>query len=123
MRIIETKNAPSAIGPYSQAIVAGGFIFTSGQIPLVPETGLIIEGGIKEQTIQVIKNIEAILLSANSSIQRVVKTTCYLKNIDDFAEFNAVYSKYFTSKPARSCVEVAAIPKNALVEVEVIAEI
>lgn len=122
MRIIETADAPSAIGPYSQAIVAGGFIFTSGQIPLVPETGLVVEGGIKEQTQQVIKNIEAILISASSNLQKVLKTTCYLKNINDFFEFNLVYSQYFTSKPARSCVEVAAIPKNALIEIEVIAE-
>ena len=123
MKVVETTKAPSAIGPYSQAVVTGGFIFTSGQIPLVPETGLIVEGGIKEQTEQVIKNIKAILLSAGSSIEKVIKTTCYLKNIDDFSDFNSVYSQHFISKPARSCVEVAAIPKNALVEIEVVAEI
>ena len=123
MNIIETKNAPAAIGPYSQAVITGGLVYTSGQIPLDPQTGLIAEGGIKEQTLQVIKNIDAILSAAGTGIDRVIKTTCYLKNIGDFAEFNAVYSQFFTSKPARSCVEVAAIPKNALVEIEVVAEI
>lgn len=123
MKIIETEKAPAAIGPYSQAIISGSFIYTSGQIPIVPETGLLVDGTIKEQTEQVIKNIDAILYAARSSLKNVVKTTCYLKNISDFSTFNSIYAKYFTSKPARSCVEVAKIPKDALIEIEVIAEI
>ena len=122
MKIIGTNNAPAAIGPYSQAIVSGGFIYTSGQIPIDPATGTLVEGGIEEQTEQVIKNLAAILEAAGSDLTKVIKTTCFLKNIGDFAAFNAVYEKYFTSKPARSCVEVAAIPKGALVEIELIAE-
>lgn len=121
MNKIETKNAPAAIGPYSQAIVTGGMIYTSGQIPLLPETGALLEGGIAEQTEQVIKNLSAVLEAAGSDLTKVVKTTCFLQNIGDFAAFNAVYEKHFTGKPARSCVEVAALPKGALVEVEVIA--
>lgn len=123
MKIIETEKAPAAIGPYSQAIISGNFIYTSGQIPIVPETGIFVDGTIKEQTEQVIKNIDAILSAARSSLENVVKTTCYLKNISDFSTFNSIYAKYFTSKPARSCVEVAKIPKDALVEIEVIAKI
>jgi 2-iminobutanoate/2-iminopropanoate deaminase len=122
MKINGTNNAPAAIGPYSQAIVSGGFIYTSGQIPIDPATGALVEGGIEEQTEQVIKNLAAILEAAGSDLTRVIKTTCFLKNIGDFAAFNAVYERYFTSKPARSCVEVAAIPKGALVEIELIAE-
>ena len=121
MNIIETKNAPAAIGPYSQAIITDGMIYTSGQIPLIPETGILIDGGIVEQTEQVIKNLSAVLEAAGSNLTKVVKTTCFLQNIGDFAAFNAVYEKYFTGKPARSCVEVAALPKGALVEIEVIA--
>jgi 2-iminobutanoate/2-iminopropanoate deaminase len=122
MKIIGTNNAPAAIGPYSQAIVSGGFIYTSGQIPIDPATGALVEGGIEEQTEQVIKNLAAILEAGGSDLTKVIKTTCFLKNIGDFAAFNAVYEKYFTGKPARSCVEVAAIPKGALVEIEVVAE-
>ena len=118
---IETKNAPAAIGPYSQAIAVGNFIFTSGQIPIDPHTGTFVSGGIEEQTEQVIKNLTAVLEEAGSSLDRAIKTTCFLKSIGDFAEFNAVYEKYFTGKPARSCVEVSALPKGALVEIEVIA--
>lgn len=121
MNIIETKNAPAAIGPYSQAIVTDGMIYTSGQIPLLPETGALLEGGIVEQTEQVIKNLSAVLEAAGSDLTKVVKTTCFLQNMGDFAAFNAVYEKHFTGKPARSCVEVAALPKGALVEIEVIA--
>lgn len=122
MNIIETKKAPAAIGPYSQAIVlSNGTIYTSGQIPLVPETGALLEGGISEQTEQVIKNLSAVLEAAGSNLTKVVKTTCFLQNMGDFAAFNAVYEKHFTGKPARSCVEVAALPKGALVEIEVIA--
>lgn len=121
MKIIQTKNAPAAIGPYSQAIVTGDMIYTSGQIPLVPETGTLREGGIAEQTEQAIKNLAAVLKEAGSDLTKVVKTTCFLQNIGDFAAFNAVYEQYFTGKPARSCVEVAALPKGALVEIEVVA--
>lgn len=121
MKTIQTKNAPAAIGPYSQAIVTGDMIYTSGQIPLVPETGALLAGGIAEQTEQAIKNLAAVLEAAGSDLTKVVKTTCFLQNIGDFAAFNAVYEKHFTGKPARSCVEVAALPKGALVEIEVIA--
>lgn len=121
MKKIETKNAPAAIGPYSQAISAGGFIYVSGQIPLNPETGTIDGAGIEAQSEQAIKNLDCILKEAGADFSKVVKTTCFLKNIADFAAFNAVYEKYFVSKPARSCFEVAALPKNALVEIEAIA--
>lgn len=121
MKKIETKNAPAAIGPYSQAISAGGFVYVSGQIPLNPETGTIDGAGIEAQSEQAIKNLGCILKEAGTDISKVVKTTCFLKNIADFAAFNAVYEKYFISKPARSCFEVAALPKNALVEIEAIA--
>lgn len=121
MKTIETKSAPEAIGPYSQAIVANGFVYTSGQIPLNPETGAIEGSGIEEQAEQAIKNLGEILKTAGTDFSKVVKTTCFLKNIADFAAFNAVYEKYFISKPARSCFEVAALPKNALVEIEAVA--
>lgn len=122
MKTIETKKAPAAIGPYSQAIIlSNGIVYTSGQIPLVPETGAITEGGIVEQTEQVIKNLAAVLEAAGSDLTKVIKTTCFLQSMGDFAAFNAVYEKHFTGKPARSCVEVAALPKGALVEIEVIA--
>ncbi|MBQ9280792.1 MAG: RidA family protein [Treponema sp.] len=121
MNTIETKSAPEAIGPYSQAIVANGFVYTSGQIPLNPKTGAIEGSGIEEQAEQAIKNLGEILKTAGTDFSKVVKTTCFLKNIADFAAFNAVYEKYFISKPARSCFEVAALPKNALVEIEAVA--
>ncbi len=121
MDIISTKNAPAAIGPYSQGVVCGDLIFSSGQIALVPGSGLLVEGGIEAQTRQVIENLAAVLKAAGSSLEKVLKTTCYLQNIDDFAAFNAVYERYFPQKPARSCVGVAALPKGALVEFEVIA--
>lgn len=121
MNIIQTKKAPAAIGPYSQAIVTDGMIYTSGQIPLLPETGALSDGGIVGQTEQVIKNLSAVLEAAGSDLTKVVKTTCFLQNMGDFAAFNAIYEKHFTGKPARSCVEVAALPKGALVEIEVIA--
>ena len=121
MKKIETKNAPAAIGPYSQAISAGGFVYVSGQIPLNPETGTIDGAGIESQSEQAIKNLGCILKEAGTDFSKVVKTTCFLKNIADFTAFNAVYEKYFVSKPARSCFEVAALPKNALVEIEAIA--
>ena len=121
MNTIETKSAPAAIGPYSQAILANGFLYTSGQIPLNPETGAIEGTSIEAQAEQAIKNLGEILKAAGSDFSKVVKTTCFLAHIEDFAAFNAVYDKYFISKPARSCVEVAALPKKALVEIEVIA--
>ena len=123
MKIISTDSAPAAIGPYSQAIAVDGLLFASGQIPLSPETGAVVSGGIKEQTSQVMKNIAAVLAAAGSDFSRVVKATCFLTNMDDFASFNEIYSQYFTGKPARSCVAVSALPRGVLVEVEVIAQI
>lgn len=122
MRKIETEKAPAAIGPYSQAMIANGLVYTSGQIPIDPASGAIEATDIEAQTRQVITNLAAVLEAAGSSLDRVVKTTCFLKNIGDFARFNEVYAGYFTGKPARSCVEVAALPKGALVEIEVIAQ-
>ncbi len=123
LKKIATDKAPSAIGPYSQAIVFGNMLFTSGQIPINPETGNIEAQTISEQTEQVMKNLGAVLAEAGSSFEKAIKTTCFLANISDFAAFNEVYAKYFTEKPARSCVAVKDLPKGALVEVEVIAEI
>ena len=118
----ETKMAPAAIGPYSQAIEVANLIFTSGQIPLNPETGVLEGSDIKEQTHRVCKNLKAVLEASGTSLKKAVKTTCFLSNMDDFAKFNEVYAEYFTEKPARSCVAVKELPKGALVEVEVIAE-
>lgn len=120
---IHTNNAPAAIGPYSQAVVTGNLIFTSGQIALDPETGVLEGGNITEQTHRVCKNLSAVLTEAGGSLESAVKTVCFLSDMADFAEFNAVYGQYFTEKPARSCVAVKELPKGALVEVEVIAEI
>ncbi len=120
-QVISTKDAPSAIGPYSQAIVANGMLFASGQIPIVPATGEIAQGDITVQTEQVMKNIGAVLSAAGTGFEKVVKTTCFLADMSDFAAFNATYEKYFIGKPARSCVAVKQLPKNVLVEVEVIA--
>ena len=121
--VIATKNAPGAIGPYSQAIKANGFVFASGQLGLVPATGEFAEGGIEEQTRQSLTNVKSVLEAAGSDIGRVVKTTVFIKNMDDFAKINEVYSEYFrTPYPARSCVEVARLPKDVLIEVEAIAE-
>lgn len=122
MKKIETKMAPAAIGPYSQAIEVANLIFTSGQIPLNPETGVLEGTEIKEQTHRVCKNLKAVLEASGTSLKKAVKTTCFLSNMDDFAKFNEVYAEYFTEKPARSCVAVKELPKGALVEVEVIAE-
>lgn len=119
---VQTNKAPAAIGPYSQAMVVGNLIFTSGQIPLNPETGMIEGNDITEQTHRVCKNLKAVLVAAGTSLEKAVKTTCFLDNMADFAAFNEVYAEYFTGKPARSCVAVKTLPKNALVEVEVIAE-
>lgn len=123
MKKIHTDNAPAAIGPYSQAIVSGNLLFTSGQIPINPETGNIDAVGITLQAEQVMKNLGAVLSAAGTSFDRAVKTTCFLADMADFAAFNEVYAKYFVGKPARSCVAVKTLPKNVLVEVEVIAEI
>ncbi len=119
---IYTKNAPDAIGPYSQAKKVGGLVFTSGQIAIDPAVGDVTAKTIEEQTHQVCKNLSAVLEAAGSSLDKAVKTVCFLKNMSDFAAFNAVYGEYFTSKPARSCVAAAALPKDVLVEVEVVAE-
>ncbi|MFT4143429.1 MAG: RidA family protein [Mobilitalea sp.] len=122
-QVIQTDNAPAAIGPYSQALIQGNLLFSSGQIPINPATGQVVDGEIKEQALQVMKNIEAILKEAGATFEQVIKTTCFLKNMDDFAAFNEIYSQYFTGKPARSCVAVAKLPKDVLCEVEVIAVI
>lgn len=121
--IISTNNAPGAIGPYSQAVkTAGGMLFVSGQIPLVPATGEMVQGGIEEQTTQVLNNLKAIVTEAGYELTDVVKTTVYITNIGDFGKVNEVYAKYFTSNcPARVCVEVSNLPKGALVEIDVIA--
>ena len=119
---VHTEKAPAAIGPYSQAKIVGDLVFTSGQIPLDPETGMLVGEDIREQTHRVCKNLEAVLSAAGSSLASAVKTVCFLTNMEDFAAFNEVYATYFTSKPARSCVAVKTLPKGALVEVEVIAE-
>ncbi len=123
MKKISTENAPAAIGPYSQAIVSGGFVFTSGQIPINPKTSLVDAVGIEAQAEQVMKNLGAVLKAAGSSYERAVKTTCFLADMADFAVFNEVYARYFTEKSARSCVAVKTLPKGVLCEVEVIAEI
>ena len=122
MKKIETTNAPGAIGPYSQGYIVNGFVFTSGQIPVNPFTGAIPEG-IADQTKQSCENVAAILAAAGSSMENVIKTTCFLADMEDFAEFNAVYAQYFPTCPARSCVAVKTLPKNVLVEVDVIAEL
>ena len=122
MRKISTEKAPAAIGPYSQAVVVGNLVFTSGQIPLDPETGAIVGDTIEEQTHRVCKNLAAVLEAEGLTFDNVVKTTCFLSDMANFAAFNGVYAEYFTGKPARSCVAVRELPKNALVEVEVIAE-
>ena len=122
-QVISTKDAPAAIGPYSQGIVVNGMLFASGQIPIHPETGELETGDIKAQAELVCKNIGALLAAAGPDYAKVVKTTCFLADMDDFAAFNEVYAGYFTGKPARSCVAVKTLPKNVLCEVEVIAEV
>ena len=123
MRKIATQNAPAAIGPYSQGIITGNLLFSSGQIALNPQTGEVVGSDIAEQAEQVMKNIGAILAEAGTNYERTVRTTCFLADMNDFAAFNEVYGRYFTEKPARSCVAVKTLPKNVLCEVEVIAEI
>ncbi len=121
--VIQTNTAPAAIGPYSQAIVTGNLVFTSGQIPLDPETGTVVGEEIREQTEQVMKNLAAVLSAAGSSFEKVVKTTCFLSDMADFAAFNEVYAAHIQSAPARSCVAVRSLPRGVLVEVEVIAAV
>lgn len=120
MQIITTDKAPGAIGPYSQGYVANGFVYTSGQIPVIPQTGEIPEG-ITAQAEQSCRNVGAILAAAGVGFENVIKTTCFLADMDDFAAFNAVYAKFFVSRPARSCVAVKALPKGVLCEIEAIA--
>lgn len=123
LKKISTDKAPAAIGPYSQGIIVGGMLFASGQIPINPATGEIEGADIVAQAEQVMKNIGALLSEAGTDYTRVAKTTCFLADMNDFAAFNEVYAKYFTEKPARSCVAVKTLPKNVLCEVEVIAEV
>lgn len=123
MKTVFTSNAPAAIGPYSQAKISGGFLFASGQIPVDPATGNVAGDTIEAQAEQVCKNIAAVLAEAGTSFDKVVKTTCFIADMADFAAFNGVYEKYFVSKPARSCVAVKQLPKNVLCEVEIIAEV
>jgi 2-iminobutanoate/2-iminopropanoate deaminase len=123
MKKLSTDKAPAAIGPYSQAVITGNLLFTSGQIALDPTTGEVVGSTIEEQTEQVMKNLGAILAQAGISYNDTVKTVCFLDDMNDFAKFNEIYGKYFSEKPARSCVAVKTLPKNVLCEVEVIAEI
>ena len=123
MEIVHTDRAPAAIGPYSQAVTVGGVLFTSGQIPIDPVTGVIAGETIETQAEQVMKNLAAVLTAAGTGFEKAVKTTCFLADMGDFAAFNEVYAKYFTSKPARSCVAAKQLPKNVLVEVELIAAV
>ena len=122
MEVVYTPDAPAAIGPYSQAMIVGDLVFTSGQIPINPATGNVEAVTIEEQTEQVCKNLQAVLAAAGTSMENVVKTVCFLSDMDNFAAFNGVYSQYFVSKPARSCVAVKTLPKNVLVEIETIAQ-
>lgn len=122
MEKVYTKNAPEAIGPYTQALVSGNLVFTSGQIAIDPVDGQVHAVTIEEQTEQVCKNLAEVLKAAGTSLENVIKTTCFLANMEDFSAFNGVYGKYFTEKPARSCVAAKELPKKVLVEIEVIAE-
>lgn len=123
MEIIYTDKAPAAIGPYSQAIAIDNLIYTSGQIGINPSTGVIVDGGIVQETEQAISNIKEILRASGTDFDKVIKTTCFLTDMGDFAVFNSIYAKYFVSKPARSCVAVSKLPKGAMVEIEVIASL
>lgn len=123
MKKLHTEKAPAAIGPYSQAVISGNMLYTSGQIPLDPATGALRGTDIAEQTEQVMRNLAAVLEAAGTGFENVVKTTCFLADMGDFAAFNEVYARYFTGKPARSCVAVKELPKGALVEVELMAEL
>lgn len=121
--IISTQNAPAAIGPYSQAVKANGMLYTSGQIGIVPATGELAEGGLGAQAEQAMKNLAAVFAAAGTGFEKAVKTTCYLADMADFAAFNEIYARYFVGKPARSCFAVKGLPKGALCEVEVVAEL
>ena len=121
MKTVSTTKAPAAIGPYSQAVITGSLVFTSGQIPIDPVTGNIVEGGIREQARQVMMNLGEVLKEAGCTYEQAVKTTCFLADMEDFAAFNEVYAEYFTGRPSRSCVAVKTLPKDVLCEVEVIA--
>ena len=123
MKIIHTTDAPAAVGPYSQAVVSGGMVDTSGHVALDPASGAMVGTDVTAQAHQVMKNLTAVLGAAGSGLDKAVKTTCFLADMDDFAAFNAVYAEYFPNKPARSCVAVKTLPKGALCEVEVIAEV
>ena len=124
MKYVQTNHAPAAIGPYSQALISGGLVFTSGQIPLDPATGAVVAGGIEAQTEQVMKNLAAVLAEAGSGLEKAVKTTCFLADMNDFAAMNGVYAQYFTGAfPARSAVQVARLPKDVGLEIELIAQI
>lgn len=123
MKKLHTANAPEAIGPYSQAVISNGMLYTSGQIAIDPATGAVEADTIEAQTEQVMKNLGAILKEAGTTFENVVKTTCFLKEMSDFATFNGIYEQYFTGKPARSCVAAKQLPKDVLVEVELIAEL
>lgn len=121
-KIVASENAPAAIGPYAQANIIGNLVYTSGQIPIDPSTGNLVEGGIEEQTAQVFRNIAAVLEAAGSSLDKVIKTTCFMDNMEDFAKMNEVYAGFFSGQyPSRSAVEVAKLPKGALIEIEAIA--
>ncbi len=120
-QMISTKSAPAAIGPYSQAVLVNGMLFTSGQIPLEPESGMLVGDNITDQTEQIMRNLNAVLKGAGMTFENVIKTTCFLADMNDFSAFNEVYGKYFVTKPARSCVAVKDLPKGALAEVELIA--
>lgn len=122
MQVIHTPDAPAAIGPYSQAVLVNGILYTSGQIAIDPATGEMAGDSVTEQTRQAAKNLQAVLAAAGKDFSNVVKTTCFLRHMGDFAEFNAEYEKWFVSRPARSCVAAAALPRDALVEIELVAE-
>lgn len=124
MKIIETKNAPGAVGAYSQGIVSNGFVYSSGQLPLVPETGELISDDVKKATRQSLENVKAIIEAGGSSLEKIVKVNIFLDDVNDFAEVNEAYAEFFGDhKPARSCVEVGKLPKNGLLEIEAIAEL
>ena len=122
MKIITTEKAPKAIGPYSQAVLSNGFVFTSGQIPVDPKTNSVVAGGIEEQAVQVLENLKQVLAAAGSSLDKAVKVTVYLADMDDFAKMNAVYEKYFPGKPARATIQAARLPKDVKVEIDAVAE-
>ncbi len=123
MKTINTKTAPAAVGPYSQAVISGNMVFTAGQIPIDPQTNELVDGDVAAQTEQVLQNLSAVLEAAGSSLEKAVKVTVFIKDMNDFSTMNAIYEKYFTNKPARSTVEVARLPKDVLVEMDVVAEV